>query len=74
MLGIGALWNQNKLTVARVRKTEKCLPTLLSLVQQFTGLENKCVNLEITIRSFKEIFKGKHDDVPSRRCTKVSSS
>jgi len=52
--------------VARARRVEKFLSQPFFVAQQFTGLEGKYVKLEDTIRSFKEIVEGKHDDVPEQ--------
>jgi F-type H+/Na+-transporting ATPase subunit beta len=52
--------------VARARKVEKFLSQPFFVAQQFTGLEGKYVKLGDTIRSFKEIVEGKHDDVPEQ--------
>jgi F-type H+/Na+-transporting ATPase subunit beta len=66
ILGIDELSDEDKLTVARARKVEKFLSQPFFVAQQFTGLEGKYVKLEDTIRSFKEIVEGKHDDVPEQ--------
>ena len=52
--------------MARARRVEKFLSQPFFVAQQFTGLEGKYVKLEDTIRSFKEIVEGKHDDVPEQ--------
>jgi F-type H+-transporting ATPase subunit beta len=66
ILGIDELSDEDKLTVARARKVEKFLSQPFFVAQQFTGLEGKYVKLEDTIRSFKEIVEGKHDNVPEQ--------
>jgi F-type H+/Na+-transporting ATPase subunit beta len=66
ILGIDELSDEDKLTVARARKVEKFMSQPFFVAQQFTGLEGKYVKLEDTIRSFKEIVEGKHDDVPEQ--------
>jgi F-type H+/Na+-transporting ATPase subunit beta len=66
ILGIDELSDEDKLTVARARKVEKFLSQPFFVAQKFTGLEGKYVKLEDTIRSFKEIVEGKHDDVPEQ--------
>jgi len=52
--------------VARARKIEKFLSQPMFVAAQFTGLEGKYVKIEDTIRGFKEIVQGKHDDVPEQ--------
>jgi F-type H+-transporting ATPase subunit beta len=52
--------------VARARKIEKFLSQPMFVAAQFTGLEGKYVKIEDTIRGFKEIVEGKHDDVPEQ--------
>ena len=66
ILGVDELSDEDKLTVARARKVEKFLSQPFFVAQQFTGLEGKYVKLEDTIRSFKEIVEGKHDDIPEQ--------
>ena len=66
ILGVDELSDEDKLTVARARRVEKFLSQPFFVAQQFTGLEGKYVKLEDTIRSFKEIVEGKHDDVPEQ--------
>jgi len=66
ILGIDELSDEDKLTVARARRVERFLSQPFFVAQQFTGLEGKYVKLEETIRSFKEIVEGKHDDLPEQ--------
>jgi F-type H+-transporting ATPase subunit beta len=66
ILGIDELSDEDKLTVGRARKVEKFLSQPFFVAQQFTGLEGKYVKLDDTIRSFKEIIEGKHDDLPEQ--------
>ena len=66
ILGIDELSDEDKVTVARARKVEKFLSQPFFVAQQFTGLEGRYVKLEDTIRSFKELVEGKHDDVPEQ--------
>ncbi|MGH9444965.1 MAG: F0F1 ATP synthase subunit beta [Terriglobia bacterium] len=66
ILGIDELSDEDKLTVARARKIQKFLSQPFFVAEQFTGLEGKYVKLEDTIRSFKEVVEGKHDDVPEQ--------
>jgi F-type H+/Na+-transporting ATPase subunit beta len=66
ILGIDELSDEDKLTVSRARKIQKFLSQPFFVAEQFTGLEGKYVKLEDTIRSFKEVVDGKHDDVPEQ--------
>jgi F-type H+/Na+-transporting ATPase subunit beta len=66
ILGIEELSDEDKQTVARARKIEKFLSQPMFVAAQFTGLEGKYVKIEDTIRGFKEIVDGKHDDVPEQ--------
>jgi len=66
ILGIEELSDEDKQAVARARKIEKFLSQPFFVAQQFTGLEGKYVKVEDTIRGFKEIVEGKHDDVPEQ--------
>ena len=66
ILGIDELSDEDKLTVTRARKLERFLSQPFFVAQQFTGLEGKYVKIEDTIRGFKEIVEGKHDDVPEQ--------
>ncbi len=62
ILGIEELSDEDKQAVARARKIEKFLSQPMFVAAQFTGLEGKYVKIEDTIRGFKEIVDGKHDD------------
>lgn len=66
ILGIDELSDEDKLTVARARRIQRFLSQPFFVAQQFTGLEGKYVKLEDTIRSFKEVVEGKHDDLPEQ--------
>jgi len=66
ILGIDELSDEDKLTVARARKVEKFLSQPFFVAEQFTGLQGRYVKLEDTVRSFKELVEGKHDDVPEQ--------
>ena len=66
ILGIDELSEEDKLTVARARKVQKFLSQPFFVAQQFTGLEGRYVKIEDTVRSFKEIIEGKHDDIPEQ--------
>src|SRR5678810_103849 len=66
ILGIDELSEDDKLTVARARKIQKFLSQPFFVAQQFTGLEGKYVTIADTIRGFKEIVEGKHDEIPEQ--------
>ncbi len=66
MLGMDELSEEDKLTVARARKIQRFLSQPFFVATQFTGLEGKYVPVSETIRGFKEILDGKHDDIPEQ--------
>jgi F-type H+-transporting ATPase subunit beta len=66
ILGIDELSEEDKVTVARARKIQRFLSQPFHVAQQFTGLEGRYVKLEDTIRGFKELVEGKHDDIPEQ--------
>jgi F-type H+-transporting ATPase subunit beta len=66
ILGMDELSEDDKLTVARARKLQKFLSQPFHVAEQFTGSEGVYVRLEDTIRGFKEILDGKHDDLPEQ--------
>ncbi|HEU5239819.1 MAG TPA: F0F1 ATP synthase subunit beta, partial [Pyrinomonadaceae bacterium] len=66
ILGIDELSEDDKLTVARARKIQRFLSQPFFVAQQFTGLEGKYVKISDTIKGFKEIVEGKHDDIPEQ--------
>jgi F-type H+-transporting ATPase subunit beta len=66
ILGIEELSDEDKQTVARARKIERFLSQPMFVAAQFTGLEGKYVKIEDTIRGFKEIVEGKHDEMPEQ--------
>jgi len=66
ILGIDELSEDDKLTVARARKIQKFLSQPFHVAEQFTGFKGKYVKVEDTVRSFKEVLEGKHDDVPEQ--------
>ena len=66
ILGIEELSDEDKLTVARARKIERFLSQPMFVAAQFTGKEGKYVKIEDTVRGFREIVEGKHDDVPEQ--------
>ena len=64
ILGMDELSDEDKLTVARARKIQKFLSQPFAVAEQFTGKEGKYVPIKETVRGFREILDGKHDDVP----------
>ena len=64
IMGMDELSEADKLTVARARKIQRFLSQPFSVAEQFTGMEGKYVPLAETIRGFKEIIEGRHDDIP----------
>ena len=58
------LSDEDKLTVARARKIQNFLSQPFHVAEQFTGMSGKYVPVAETIRGFKEILEGKHDDLP----------
>lgn len=66
ILGIDELSEEDKLTVARARKIERFFSQPFFVAEQFTGTPGIYVKLEDTIRSFKEVVEGLHDDLPEQ--------
>ncbi|HZN89005.1 MAG TPA: F0F1 ATP synthase subunit beta [Thermoleophilaceae bacterium] len=66
ILGIDELSDEDRITVQRARKVERFLSQPFFVAEQFTGLSGTYVPVEETVRSFKEIIEGKHDDIPER--------
>ena len=66
ILGIDELSDEDKLTVARARKIQRFLYQPFFVAAQFTGMEGKFVKVGDTVRSFREIIDGKHDDLPEQ--------
>ena len=64
ILGMDELSDEDKLLVARARKVQRFLSQPFFVAGQFTGLEGRYVPLAETIRGFKEILEGKHDNIP----------
>ncbi len=64
ILGMDELSEEDKLVVSRARKVQRFLSQPFFVATQFTGLDGKYVPIAETIRGFKEILEGKHDDVP----------
>ena len=66
ILGIDELSDEDKVTVQRARRLERFLSQPFFVAEQFTGTPGQYVPVEESIRGFKEILEGKHDDVPER--------
>ena len=64
IMGMDELSEEDKLTVSRARKVQRFLSQPFSVAEQFTGYEGKYVPLRETVRGFKEIIEGKHDQIP----------
>lgn len=64
VLGLEELSEDQRITVARARKVQRFLSQPFSVASQFTGIDGKYVPIEETVRGFKEILEGKHDEVP----------
>jgi F-type H+-transporting ATPase subunit beta len=66
ILGMDELSDEDRLTVARARKLERFFSQPFFVAEQFTGMKGKYVKREDTVRSFKEIVEGKHDNLPEQ--------
>jgi F-type H+-transporting ATPase subunit beta len=66
ILGIDELSDEDKTTVARARKVQRFLSQPFHVAEIFTGIPGAYVKVEDTVRSFKEIIEGKHDDIPEQ--------
>jgi len=66
ILGIDELSDEDKLTVARARKIQQFLSQPFHVAEQFTGIAGKYVKLADTVRGFREVAEGKHDEVPEQ--------
>jgi F-type H+-transporting ATPase subunit beta len=66
ILGMDELSEEDKLTVSRARKIQRFLSQPFFVAAQFTGTEGKFVKVADTVRGFKEILEGKHDDLPEQ--------
>ncbi len=64
ILGMDELSDEDKLTVARARKIERFLSQPMFVAEQFTGTPGKYVAIRESVRGFKEILEGRHDDLP----------
>ena len=66
ILGIDELSDEDKVIVGRARRIEQFLSQPFHVAEIFTGSPGKYVKVEDTVRGFKEIVEGKHDDLPER--------
>src|SRR5207245_5808704 len=66
ILGMDELSDEDKVIVQRARKIERFLSQPFHVAEQFTGTPGRYVRLDDTIRSFKELLDGKHDDLPEQ--------
>jgi F-type H+-transporting ATPase subunit beta len=64
ILGMEELSDEDKLTVGRARRIQRFLSQPFHVAEQFTGIPGAYVKTEETVRAFKEILEGKHDDLP----------
>ena len=63
-MGMDELSDEDKKIVARARKVQRFLSQPFTVAEQYTGMEGRYVPLKETVRGFKEIIEGKHDDLP----------
>jgi len=66
ILGMDELSEEDKVTVSRARKIQRFLSQPFFVAAQFTGTDGKFVSVQDTVRGFKEILEGKHDDLPEQ--------
>ncbi len=73
IMGMDELSEEDKLTVSRARKIQRFLSQPFTVAEQFTGYQGKYVPVKETVRGFKEILEGKHDDLPESAFLYVGS-
>ncbi|MDZ7640475.1 MAG: F0F1 ATP synthase subunit beta [Desulfurivibrio sp.] len=73
ILGMDELSEEDQLTVSRARKMQRFLSQPFTVAETFTGMPGKYVKVEDTVRGFKEILDGKHDDLPESAFYMVGS-
>lgn len=73
ILGIDELSDEDRLIVSRARKIQRFLSQPFYVAEEFIGMEGKYVPIKETVRGFKEILEGKHDDLPERAFFMVGS-
>jgi F-type H+/Na+-transporting ATPase subunit beta len=66
ILGMDELSEEDKIVVSRARKIQRFLSQPFHVAEQFTGIKGKYVTIDQTIRGFREVVEGKHDDVPEQ--------
>ena len=66
ILGIEELSEEDRLTVSRARKVQRFLSQPMFVAEQFTGQEGRYVAIRDSVRGFKEILDGEHDDLPEQ--------
>ena len=64
ILGVDELSDEDKKVVARARRVQRFLSQPFTVAEQFTGMQGRYVPVKETVRGFKEILDGKHDDLP----------
>ena len=73
ILGMDELAEEDQITVSRARKVQRFLSQPFFVAEVFTGMDGKFVKVEDTVRGFKEILEGKHDDLPETAFYMVGS-
>ncbi len=73
ILGIEELSEDDKLTVGRARRIQRFLTQPMYTAQAFTGVDGRYVGIADTVRGFKEILDGKHDNLPEQAFYMVGS-
>ena len=73
ILGLDELSREDRQIVARARRLERFFSQPMSVAEQFTGIPGKYVPLRETVRSFREILDGKHDDLPEQAFSMVGT-
>jgi F-type H+/Na+-transporting ATPase subunit beta len=73
ILGLDELSDEDKLIVSRARKIQKFFSQPFHVAEQFTGLQGKYVKLEDTVKGFREVVDGKHDDLPEQAFSMVGT-
>ena len=73
ILGMEELSDEDRKTVARARRVQRLLSQPFHVAEQFVNIPGCFVPLEVTIRSFKEVLEGQHDDVPEQAFYMVGS-
>ncbi|MEE8448310.1 MAG: F0F1 ATP synthase subunit beta, partial [Thermodesulfobacteriota bacterium] len=66
ILGMDELSEEDKLTVARARKIQRFLSQPFFVAEEFTGIKGRYVGMKDTVKGFKEVVEGKHDELPEQ--------